>query len=202
MIVENGLVTYDFEEGPIEGRHATLLIIDDIEPQIDTALAEPGVKTGLEAFPKAPAKKLSPTDKLHSKEMSWCRELASESCRCLNGRTDKDEMCPCVADEIFERCYRHFETDVRGIQSSKRIMKVSEYRADFVRIVERTLGKDTLNHRVFRYHYYLGADEALIARRLLRSAFRVTTCLAELRYRCALAFLRTQPYGIFPVGGY
>ena len=129
-------------------------------------------------------------------------ELKDETCELCLGTGDYEQQpCVCVTDEIFRRCYGHFRTCIPGCASGSRVHTDIEYSADFINIVRNTL--TPTNHTLFRYRYYLGCDNyALLARRLNVSAFRIKTALTDIERQVALAFIRTKPYGIFPVQSY
>src|SRR5262245_3422948 len=123
------------------------------------------------------------------KKMEWTRSetlaLASNSCtQChglglRTGRRGNAAPCNCVFRAIFRACYARFRYCAT---KEKHMSKVSleftsgpqrrytwgrkdeEYMADFCLIARRIL--DEFEHRVFKFHFLLGADWKLCCNRL------------------------------------
>src|SRR4051812_26649757 len=121
--------------------------------------------------------------------MNWTRSetvaLAMHNCTQCHGSglrlAKKGTLAPCncVLRAIFRICYDRF---IRCTTQERHLSKISlephrgrqrpmtwgrkdeEYIADFVLVSRRIL--DASEHRLFRYHYLLGADWKLCARKL------------------------------------
>src|SRR5437879_4683865 len=121
--------------------------------------------------------------------MQWDRSnaigLARASCKVCHGRgirrserRERESPCNCIFRAIFRACYNRFrECDMasqtgtvspesgrgpKGRQTFSR--KREEFMADFCLVSRRLL--DDAEHRVFRYHFLLGADWRLCGRQL------------------------------------
>src|SRR5580698_8439469 len=103
--------------------------------------------------------------------------LAKVSCSLCHGigvrmiRTDTEVPCNCIFRAIFRACLNRFRTCSiaadhigsvslefsRGTEGPRTYSrKQEEYAADFCLVSRRTL--DDVEHRLFRFHFLLGAD--------------------------------------------
>ena len=121
--------------------------------------------------------------------MEWNRSetlaLAAVNCTHCEGegllRTEEGPAgpCKCVLRAIFRACYDRFrECASQDLDSSRSSFefgtthdtpgnwsrKNEEYVADFLLIAKRTLTEE--EHKIFRYHYLLGADWRLCCRKM------------------------------------
>jgi hypothetical protein len=81
-------------------------------------------------------------------------------------------------------------------------MKNEEYLADFCLIAKRELGEGTLSHRLFTYHFLLGADWRLCARKLGLDRGEIFHEIYRMQARLGRAFRDTRPYSLFPLDEY
>src|SRR5688500_10897939 len=119
--------------------------------------------------------------------MEWNRSetlpLGREKCVYCHGvgqrATEKGEVpCNCVLRTVFRICYRRFRECAASSADSSRISmekgaaaergscwgrKEEEYVADFCNIARRHLSES--DHRIFRFHFLLGADSKLCCRK-------------------------------------
>jgi hypothetical protein len=106
----------------------------------------------------------------------------------------------CVARSKY-RTHVSFERNPRG-RSSRGAWgrKEEEYIADFELISRRSL--DPFHHKIFRYHFLLGADWKLCCKRLgvdrgafFHAIYRIEEALGK-------AFYLTEPYALYPPNDY
>ncbi len=122
-------------------------------------------------------------------EMEWTRSetlaLAAPACNiCLGlglriGRSEATHPCNCVLRAIFRACFDRFRDCVSREKYMSRVTldplpgkerrgtwgrKDEEYSADFCLVSKRTLTE--LEHRIFRYHFLMGADWKLCCHKL------------------------------------
>src|SRR5262245_62024010 len=111
--------------------------------------------------------------------------LARASCKMCHGQgmriteqRAREVPCYCVFRAVFRACYNRFRVcsvasrtvtisfgRARGpVGRQKFSRKREEYMADFALIARRVL--DDYEHRIFRYHFLLGADWRLCTRML------------------------------------
>jgi hypothetical protein len=79
-------------------------------------------------------------------------------------------------------------------------MKNEEFMVDFCRIAERSL--DESEHRIFRFHYLLGADWKLCCRRLNMDRGNFFHMLYRIQQKLGRVFRELQPYALFPLDEY
>ena len=72
--------------------------------------------------------------------------------------------------------------------------------ADFCLISRRVL--DDYEHRIFRYHFLLGADWRLCARMLKMDRGNFFHLVYRIQQKLGCAFAETSPYALFPVTEY
>jgi len=79
-------------------------------------------------------------------------------------------------------------------------MKDEEFMADFCRISERTL--NAAEHRLFRFHFLLGADWRLCSRRLKIDRGTFFHEVYRIQQKLGRVFRELQPYSLFPLDEY
>lgn len=157
--------------------------------------------------------------------MNWNRSetLALAKDRCtycqgaglLEGKKSED-ACHCVYRAIFRACYHRFQEcaapDVYGSRISPEqgirreqgginwSLKEAEYVADFCAIAKRNLTEE--EHRIFRFHFLLGADYRLCCRRLNMDRGLFFHHVYRIQRKLGKAFRETQPYGLYPLPEY
>jgi len=157
--------------------------------------------------------------------MEWNRSetigLAKQSCvHCHGtgmrpGRGQKESPCNCVFRAIFRACYARFrECVARGAYMSKVSLervggrdnrctysrKVEDYMADFCLVSQRTL--DEPEHKVFRYHFLLGADWRLCCRFLKLDRGNFFHLVYRIEQKLGRTFRELEPYGLYPLDEY
>ena len=157
--------------------------------------------------------------------MEWSRSntLALSRVRCPlcggSGRfvtgEGKTEPCHCVLRAIFRACYRRFvecaardayhtrvsvEKAVTHSRSGGWGRKEEEYVADFCSIAKRTL--DAEEHRIFKYHFLLGADYKLCCRKLQMNRGLFFHSIYKIKRKLGRAFSETKPYALYPLNEY
>jgi hypothetical protein len=116
---------------------------------------------------------------------------------------------------IFRICYDRF---LRCVMQERHLSRVSlepspgrqrpntwgrkdeEYIADFCLISRRTL--DELEHRLFRYHFLLGANWKLCTRKLHIDRGNFFHAVYRIEQKLGRAFRETEPYSLFPLDEY
>lgn len=148
--------------------------------------------------------------------------LAKEGCAlCLglglrqSGKEKSSVACSCTHREIFRICYRRFRHCssrekhismarlelVRGTDRSQVWgLKDEEYIADFCNVARRTLTE--AEHRLFRYHFLLGADWKLCCRRLNLERGRFFHAVYRIQQKLGKVFAELQPYALYPLDDY
>ena len=113
------------------------------------------------------------------------------------GETVRGTICRFVNQEIFRRCLEYWQ---RCAVSSLVDLRRLEWRADFELLARRHLNHT--HHRLFRWHYLLGADARLCAGRLGMSSVEFSLAAARvgdiLGHLCA----NERPYAVYPIGSY
>ncbi|HLJ15908.1 MAG TPA: hypothetical protein VKV15_15530 [Bryobacteraceae bacterium] len=157
--------------------------------------------------------------------MNWTRTdtlaLASHNCTHCHGlglrlgKKSATTPCGCVRRAIFRLCYERFEQCVTREKHMSRVTleanagrerkntwgrKDEEYVADFTLITKRAL--DELEHKIFRYHYLLGADWNLCCRKLGMDRGTFFHTVYRIQQKLGRAFRETEPYGLFPLDEY
>lgn len=157
--------------------------------------------------------------------MQWDRSitigLAKTTCALCHGyglrliRGGKEVPCNCVFRAVFRACFHRFrECATRekhmstvtlefcpgreGRRSYSR--KTEEYVADFCLVSRRTL--DDLEHRVFRFHFLLGADWKLCCRQMRIDRGNFFHAVYRIEQKLGRAFAELEPYALFPVDEY
>ena len=157
--------------------------------------------------------------------MNWNRSnsiaLAKTSCTHCHGlgvrlvHNGREAPCNCVFRTVFRTCLNRFRRfvaegahtgtvslefcrgrDGRRTYSRKR----EEYLADFCLVSRRAL--DDYEHRLFRFHFLLGADWRLCCRQwnlergdFFHEVYRIEQILGR-------AFAELEPYALFPLNEY
>ena len=157
--------------------------------------------------------------------MQWTRSnsigLAKASCTYCHGlgmrlvHNGKEAPCNCVFRAVFRTCFnrfREFATDVDHIgtvslefcrgQEGRRTYsrKREEYVADFCLVSRRVL--DDYEHRLFRFHFVLGADWRLCCRQLQMERGDFFHSIYRIEQRLGRVFAELQPYALYPLSEY
>ena len=157
--------------------------------------------------------------------MEWNRSatigLAKVSCSYCHGyglrfvRKGKEVPCQCVFRAIFRACYRRFQECVahgchtstvtlefcRGAEGRRTYSrKREEYMADFCLVSQRAL--DDFEHRIFRYHFLLGADWKLCCRQLSVDRGSFFHTIYKIQEKLGRTFVELEPYALFPLDEY
>jgi len=159
-------------------------------------------------------------------KMEWSRSetlaLALHNCTQCHGsglRLDRKgshlHPCNCVLRSIFRICYDRF---LRCVQQERHLSWVSlephagrqrpmtwgrkdeEYIADFCLVARRTL--DDAEHKLFRYHFLLGADWKLCARQLKMDRGNFFHAVYRIEQKLGRVFRELEPYSLFPLDEY
>lgn len=181
-----------------------------------------------ESLPADPEREGDQRQKTKGKKffMEWNRSetiaLAKHSCTLCHGIGLRPSWgqslapCNCVLRAIFRACYVRFchcaDKQQCLTQSSYEYSsgsgeaaviydhKHEEYAADFIAIAKRTL--DEFEHKLFTYHYLLGADWKLCCARLKMDRGNFFHAVYRVQQKLGRAFRETEPYGLFPVYEY
>jgi hypothetical protein len=131
------------------------------------------------------------------------------------GRSKVCTPCNCVLRTIFRLCFARF---LRCATQEKYLSRVSlephrgrqrsstwgrkdeEYIADFCLVSRRTL--DEQEHRLFRYHFVLGADWKLCTRKLRMDRGNFFHAVYRIEQKLGRAFREVEPYALFPLDEY
>lgn len=157
--------------------------------------------------------------------MEWTRSdtiaLAMQKCaRChgLGLRTSAKRgnvPCNCVLRAIFRACYARFRYCVEKEKymsqaSLERIggkenrlcwgRKDEEYIADFCLVSRRILNE--MEHKVFKYHFLLGADWRLCTRKLGMDRGNFFHMVYRIEQKLGKAFRELEPYALYPLDEY
>lgn len=158
-------------------------------------------------------------------KMEWTRSetiaLAASQCTHCHGlglrlgRRGGTSPCSCVMRSIFRACYRRFRECSSKEKSLTQVnlehsgshgrrntwgRKDEEYIADFLLVSKRTLNE--LEHKIFRFHFLLGADNNLCCAKLkidkgvfFHHVYRIESTLGRV-------FRELQPFALFPLDEY
>jgi hypothetical protein len=157
--------------------------------------------------------------------MFWTRSetlaLARHNCTHCHGsglRLGRKEVlapCNCVLRTIFRVCYDRFvrcatqepylsrtsqEPGLGRTRPTTWGRKDEEYVADFCLVSRRTL--DDVEHRLFRYHFILGADWKLCTRRLGIDRGTFFHAVYRIEEKLGRVFRELEPYSLFPLDEY
>jgi hypothetical protein len=147
--------------------------------------------------------------------------LAMEKCTTCEGfglrpsRNGSQTACTCVLRSIFRACYERFQTSLTRKESISRpnlehtasphgklawSRKDEEYVADFLLIAKRTLSES--EHKVFKYHFLLGADWRLCCRQLKMEKGIFFHMVYRIMATLGRTFAELEPYALYPVNEY
>ncbi len=158
--------------------------------------------------------------------MEWSRSetigLSLHSCTKCNGlgitkdRAGLEQACKCSLRGIFRICYNRFR---QCVEQDPRISRTSiepsfagqkrpstwgrkneEYIADFEVVTRRTLDEE--EHRLFRYHFYLGADWRLCCRKLNIDRGAFFHLIYRMEEKLGKVFREMRPYSLYPLEDY
>ena len=157
--------------------------------------------------------------------MEWTRSetlaLAMHQCALCNGsglrlaRKGALAPCNCVLRSIFRICYNRF---LKCVTQERHLSKISlephagrcrpsswgrkdeEFIADFCLLARRALTPE--EHRLFRYHFILGADWKLCARKLGLDRGNTFHAIYRIEQKLGRLFREVQPYPLFPLDDY
>lgn len=160
-----------------------------------------------------------------SNKMEWTRSetlaLAMHNCAQCHGsglrfsKRGAVSPCNCVLRSIFRICCDRF---LRCVTQEKHLSRVSlephlgrsrpstwgrkdeEYIADFCLVARRTLTE--FEHRLFRYHFLLGADWRLCGRRLGIDRGNFFHAVYRIEQKLGRAFREVSLYPLFPLDDY
>jgi hypothetical protein len=123
--------------------------------------------------------------------------------------------CNCVLRAIFRICWDRF---IRCVTQERHLSRVSlephagrsrpstwgrkdeEYIADFCLVSRREL--DDFEYKLFRYHFMLGADWKLCARKLNMDRGNFFHAVYRVEQRLGRVFRELEPYPLFPIDEY
>jgi hypothetical protein len=123
--------------------------------------------------------------------------------------------CGCVLRAVFRACYKRFvECAYKDIDLSRVSLELGsarehgvtwgrkneEYVADFLRVTKRSLTDD--EHRLFRYHYLLGADWRLCCRKLDMDKGVFFHAVYRIQQKLGRVFRELKPYPLYPLSDY
>ena len=123
--------------------------------------------------------------------------------------------CNCVLRSIFRICLSRFQRCVRQERHLSKVglephagryrpgswgRKDEEYIADFCLTARRTLSPE--EHRLFRYHFLLGADWKLCSRKLQMDRGNFFHELYRIEQKLGRVFRELEPYPLFPLDDY
>jgi len=157
--------------------------------------------------------------------MEWTRSetlgLAAAQCAQCRGlglkpmRSGEDAACRCVYKAIFRACYARFRQCAQKERSLSKVTlefgpkgggrvtwgrKDEEYMADFYLVTRRTL--TPAEWRVFSYHFLLGADAKLCAKKLKLNRGQFFHALYRIEALLGKVYRELSPYALYPVDEY
>jgi hypothetical protein len=158
-------------------------------------------------------------------KMEWTRSetlaLAQQSCTfCFGlglrpGRAGTSTPCNCVFRAIFRACYEKFRLCVAKEKHVSRVsleanlgqtrrsvwgLKNEEYTADFCLVSQRALS--LREHRIFRFHYLLGADSVICCQKFGMDRGSFFHELYRIEQKLGRKFRELEPHALFPVDEY
>ena len=113
---------------------------------------------------------------------------------------------------VFRACYERFRRcTIKETNMGSAIFAVAsghcgwsrkeeEYAADFLLVCQRYLNPE--DYKIFRYHYLLGADWQLCARRLAMDRGNFFHAVYRIQQTLGQAFYQLKPYPLYPVNDY
>jgi len=159
-------------------------------------------------------------------EFTWNRSevigLAKETCaHCLGyGMRDINELgvpspCGCVLRSVFRICnrkFRYLATQEKHISQARMEhtngkdqrmawgRREEEFMADFCITARRVLSER--EHKLFRFHYLLGADWKLCCRQLKMERGNFFHEVYKVQEKLGRVFRELRPYALFPLDEY
>jgi hypothetical protein len=157
--------------------------------------------------------------------MQWNRSgaigIAKMSCTFCQGngtrliRHGREVACNCAFRAAFRACFNRFrECSAHGAHASTVSLelmpgrkgrctysrKSEEYMADFCLVSRRVLSE--FDHKVFRYHFLLGADWKLCCRQLQIDRGTFFHTIYRIEEQLGRTFAELQPYPLYPLDEY
>jgi len=147
--------------------------------------------------------------------------LARASCSCCHGNgmrrvhNVREVPCNCVFRAVFRACFNRFrecfalETHTSAVslefcdgREGRRTYarKREEYMADFVLVSRRVLIDS--DHRIFRYHFLLGADWKLCCRQMKIDRGNFFHAVYRIEQKLGRAYAELEPYALYPLNEY
>ena len=123
--------------------------------------------------------------------------------------------CSCVLRTVFRACYNRFrECEALGERTSAVSLeylpgalrlcaysrKREEYMCDFDLVSRRALNE--FEHRIFRYHFLLGADWKLCCTRLKMDRGTFFHALYRIEEKLGRIYAELKPYPLYPLEDY
>ena len=130
-------------------------------------------------------------------------------------RNGKETPCNCVLRGAFRACFNRFRECVasgahatavtlelcNGLESRRTYSrKREEFVADFCLLGQRVL--DEFEHRIFRYHFLLGADWKLCCRQMKLDRGSFFHGVYRIEQKMGRAVAELEPYPLFPLDEY
>ena len=127
----------------------------------------------------------------------------------------KEVPCQCVFRAVFRACHHRFRECVangahtstvtlefcRGAEGRRTYSrKREEFIADFCLVSRRVL--NDAEHRVFRFHFLLGADWKLCCRQLRIDRGNFFHMVYRIQQKLGRAFAELEPYALYPLDEY
>ncbi len=152
--------------------------------------------------------------------------LAQQNCSqclglgtCKARKRDEWRACNCVWRAVFRTCYARFRryASHEGYMAAANVTRdpgqaknkprgthplAADFCADFTLIAKRTLREDTLGSQVFRFHFLLGADWRICAKRLGMDRGAFFHEVYRVQQKLGRAYSETEPYALFPCDEY
>ena len=157
--------------------------------------------------------------------MEWTRSetlaLAAPKCNtCVGlglriGRNKTTHPCNCVLRAIFRACWERFRDCMAREKHMSKVTldpmpgkdrrgawgrKDEEYSADFCLVSKRTLTE--FEHRIFRYHFLMGADWKLCCRQLKIDRGSFFHMVYRIEQKLGRIFCELKPYALYPLNEY
>jgi hypothetical protein len=156
--------------------------------------------------------------------MKWNRSnaigLARATCTWCNGdgvrvvRGHRETPCHCVFRAVFRACYNRFRecalaartgsVDLEFCPGAERrqtySFKQAEYVADFCLVTRRILNE--FDYKIFKYHYFLGADWRLCCRQLKMDRGTYFHHLYRIQQALGRGYADLEPYPLWPLDHY
>ena len=144
---------------------------------------------------------------------SRCKRCQGSGLRVI--RASIEVPCGCVFRSVFRICYRRFRECValgdhtssvslectRGSECRRAYSrKTEEFAADFCLVSRREL--DDFEHKIFRYHFLLGADWRLCCGKLRMDRADFFYHIYRIEQKLGRVFAELEPYPLFPLDEY